>query len=121
MSVLVERRVRLRDDKIVLFIRGIIPDLVRHDRILRIGLVHKTVGRLDEAVRIEFRIAGQRVDQTDVRAFRRLDRAHSAVVRIMDVADFEACAVSGKAARAESRQTSLVRQFGQRVVLVHEL
>ena len=39
----------------------------------------------------------------------------------MDIADFEACALTGKTARAESRETALMRELGQRVVLVHEL
>ncbi len=39
----------------------------------------------------------------------------------MDVADFEACAVTAQTAGAQSRQTALVGQLSQRVVLVHEL
>src|SRR5690606_9842457 len=57
----------------------------------------------------------------DVRAFRRLNRAHAAVVRRVDVADLVAGALTRQTTRAEGRQTTLVRQAGQRVVLVHEL
>ena len=39
----------------------------------------------------------------------------------MHVADFEARAVAGQAARPEGRQAALVRQFGQRIDLIHEL
>src|SRR5690606_41664295 len=59
--------------------------------------------------------------RTDVRAFRLLNRAHAAVVRRVDVADLVAGALTRQTTRAEGRQTTLVRQAGQRVVLVHEL
>jgi hypothetical protein len=39
----------------------------------------------------------------------------------VDVADLHAGAVTGETARAQRRQATLVRQAGQRVVLVHEL
>ena len=79
------------------------------------------VRRLEEAVLVGARVHGQRVDQADVRAFRRLDRADAAVVRRMHVAHFEAGALARQAARAERRDATLVRHFRQRVVLVHEL
>ena len=64
---------------------------------------------------------GERVDQADVRAFRRLDRADAAVVGRVDVADLEARALAGEAARPERRDAALVGHFGERVGLVHEL
>src|SRR5690606_22189584 len=51
----------------------------------------------------------------------RLDRAHAAVVRGVHVTDLEAGPLTGETTRAERGQTTLVRQPGQRVVLVHEL
>ena len=66
-------------------------------------------------------VGRQRADQADVRAFRGLDRAHAAVVRRVDVTDFHAGAVAGQTARAQRGQAALVRQSGERVVLVHEL
>ena len=47
------------------------------------------VGRLDEAVVVDPGIAAQRRNQTDVRTFRRLNRADASVVRGVHVADFE--------------------------------
>ena len=40
---------------------------------------------------------------------------------VVDIADFEACALTGETARAEGRETALMRELRQRVVLVHEL
>ena len=81
----------------------------------------RAVGRFQKAEIIDARKRGQRGDQTDVRAFRRFHRANAAVVRRMNVADFESGAVAGQAARPEGREAALVGQFGQRIDLVHEL
>ena len=48
--------------------------------------------------------AGQRGDQTDVRAFRSFNRADAAVVRGMHVADFEPGALAAQTARSEGRK-----------------
>ena len=66
-------------------------------------------------------MGGQRVDQADVRAFRRFDRADAAIVRRVHVADFEARALARQTARAKRRKATLVGDFRQRVRLVHEL
>ena len=63
----------------------------------------------------------QIVNQADVRAFRRLDRAHTAIVGVVNVSDVEGCAVTRQTAGAQCGQTALVRQLRQRVVLIHEL
>ena len=75
MAVLVDRRVRLRDRVFLLLHRGEIEDLFGH-----LAVANPAVGRLDEAVFVDAREGGERVDQADVRAFRRLDRADAAVV-----------------------------------------
>ena len=79
------------------------------------------VRRLDEAEFVDPGIGRHRVDQTDVRTFRRLDRADAAVVRRMNVADFEAGAIAVETAWPEGGETALVRQLGERVRLIHEL
>ena len=79
------------------------------------------VRRFDEAEFVDAGIGGEGVDQTDVRTFRRLDRADAAVVRRMNVADFEAGTFAVETARPEGGEAALVRHLGQRVDLVHEL
>src|SRR4029079_10079052 len=49
------------------------------------------------------------------------DRADAAVVRRGNVADFESGALTRQTAWPQGRQTALVRDFGERVRLVHEL
>ena len=51
------------------------------------------------------------VDQADVRAFGSLDRADPAIVGRVNVADFEAGALTGQTARPERRNAALVGHF----------
>jgi hypothetical protein len=60
-------------------------------------------------------------DEADVRALRRLDRAHAAVVAEVHVADLEAGPLTGQATGAERREATAVGEARQRVHLVHEL
>ena len=117
LAVLVELGVRLRDDVLALLDRRQVLDVVGR----RLAVLDLAVRRLEEAVLVGPRVHGQRVDQADVRAFRRLDRADTAVVRRVHVAHLEARALARQAARAERRYAAFVRHFRQRVVLVHEL
>ena len=91
------------------------------DEVEHAAILHLAVRRLDEAVVVDPRIAAQRRDQSDVRTFRRLDRADTAIVRRVNVADFESRALTRQTARPKCRQTALVRDLRQRVGLVHEL
>ena len=115
----VDRGVRLCGDQVFLLLGRIVVDV----RIVHIDLavLHAAVRRLDEAHRGDLRIDAQRRDQTDVRAFRRLDRAKASVVRVVHVSHLETGAVTRQTAGTEGRQTAFVRDFGQRVDLVHEL
>ena len=79
------------------------------------------IRRFEKAEFVDARKRRERRDQADVRAFRRFNRTNAAVVRRMHVADFKARAVAAQAARPERRQAALVRQFRQRIDLIHEL
>ena len=93
-----------------------IGDFVRH------FAVHDLAVRaFDKAVLVDAGKGGQRVDQADVRAFRRFNRADAAIVGRMHVAHFEAGALTGQTARAKRRKAAFVGDFRQRVGLVHEL
>ena len=92
-----------------------------HDLIGDHRVFHPAVRAFQEAVLIGARVSCQRVDQTNVRTFRGLDRTYATVVSRVYVADFEACALAGQTARAKSRYTTLVGNLGQRIVLIHEL
>ena len=55
-------------------------------------------------------VDAQAGNQTDVRAFRRFDRADAAVVREMDIAHFEARPLAVQPARPQRRQTPFVSE-----------
>jgi hypothetical protein len=99
----VDRRVRLGDDVPVLLVGGQVVDLVGD-----LALDDLAVRRLDEAVLVDARVRRERADEADVRTLRRLDRAHAAVVRRVDVADLEAGALTRQTTRAERREAPLV-------------
>ena len=98
------------------FIRGQIINLVRDDTIQ-----HTAIRCFKETEFIDLGIQGHGRNQTDVRTFRGLNRADAPVMACMNVADFEACAVTAQTAGTESTETSLVGKFGQWIGLIHEL
>ena len=116
LALLVEAGVRLRDHVVAFLDRGQELDLVRD-----LAVRDPPVRRLEKAVAVGARVQRERVDEADVRAFRRLDRAHPAVVRRVHVAHLEARTLAREAARSERRHAPLVRDLGERVRLVHEL
>src|SRR4051812_2541821 len=81
-TVGVQRRVCLGNDVAVFLVSGQVVDLVGD-----LALFDVAVGRLDEPERVDPRVSRQRADQADVGPFRRLDRAHPAVVAGGDAAD----------------------------------
>ena len=124
--VLVHRLGRLADDELVLDVCGHVADLVGNVAAdlagrLVLDVLDDAVRRLDEAEVVDARVGREVRDQADVRTFRGLDRAQTAVVRVVYVSNLEGRTVTGQTAGSEGRHAALVRQLCQRVVLVHEL
>ena len=117
-AILVDGLGGLADDILILDVRSHIGDVVGN--VVRL-VVDGAERRLNEAVLVDAGIGREVGDQADVRAFRRLDGAPAAVVAVVHVSDLHVRALAGEAAGAQSGQTALVRQLGQRVRLVHEL
>ncbi len=75
-------------------LHGLAQDVA--DELLRV-VIHRqlrhypAVRRLDEAVAVDARVRRELTDQTDVRAFRRLDGTDAPVVRVMHIPHVEAC------------------------------
>ncbi len=115
-AVCIERCVRLGDDVVLFFVGSHVHDFVRD-----LAVLHTAIWALDETELIDASERAECTDKTDVRTFRSLNRAHTAVVREVDVADFEARALTGQTTRSESRETAAVGKTRQRVDLVHEL
>ncbi len=115
-AVRIDASVGLRDGVARLFHGRQIHDFVGQPRV-----DHLAVRRFDEAIFVDPAKGGQAVDQADVRAFRRFNRADAAIVRRVNVAHFKAGALAGQTARPERRHTALVGDFRQRIGLIHEL
>ena len=118
LAVLVERLVSLGDNEIVLDVSSHILDLVCD---AAGGLVNLSERSLYEAVLVYTREGCKVGDKSDVGAFGSLNGAHSAVMRIVNVSNLEACTVSRKTAGAEGGKTALMSKLGKRVYLIHEL
>ena len=115
-TFIADGRIRLSDDVAAFFDGGQVVDLIGN-----LGAFDLAVRGFQEAVFIQAGIQSQRVDQTNVRTFRCLDRADAAVVGRMHVAHFKAGAFACQTAGSQSRYAALVGNFRQRIGLVHEL
>ena len=82
---------------------------------------HFTIWCFQKTVIIGTRIHSQRVNQPDIWAFRRFDRADTAVMRRMHIAHLKTSAFASQAAWAQGRNTALMGDFRQRIVLIHKL
>ena len=111
-----QRDVGLGDDVLGLFHRRHVNHLFGD-----LAVLHPPVRTLDEAILVDHRVGGQRVDQTNVRPFGRFDRADPAVVGRVHVAHFETRPFTRQTARTKRRQAALVGDLRKRVGLVHEL
>src|SRR5207244_13359942 len=110
-----EPGVRLLHRVLLLLRRREPADLPRHAAVL-----HHAVRRLDETEIVDARVARQARDEPDVRAFRRLDRAHAAVLAVVHVAHLKARTLAREAARPEGREAAYVGELGEGVRMVHE-
>ena len=116
--IIIKRLIGLGNNQAVLLVSSNILYLVSNTHV---GLVHAAIRSFHKAEAVNPGIVGQGTNQTDVRTFRGLNRAHAAVMGVMYVTHLEACTLTGETARTQGRQTALVGQLCQRVMLVHEL
>ena len=121
MTFLIQSFIRLRNMEIIFFVRRHIDKFIRNARIFRIGFIDDTIRSLYKSILIDSCITGQGIDQSDVRTFRRFNRAHPSIMRVMHVAHLKSRAVTGKSSRPQSGKTPLVRQLAKRIVLIHKL
>jgi len=115
-SLFVHFAIGLGNDFALFHVRIEVLNLIRHAAFL-----NDAIRRFDEAELVYPRVDGKRIDETDVRTFRRLNRTNTTVVRGMNVANLKTGAFAIQTTWTQSRQTTLVRQFRQRIDLVHEL
>ena len=117
-AIFIERLIGLGHDVIILHIGRHINHFIQHHARLFINTAER---RFNEAIFIDPRKSGKVGDQADVRAFRRFNWAHAAIVAIVYVTHLKSGTVSGKAAGAKGGKAALMRQLRQRIRLIHKL
>src|SRR5208283_2390149 len=120
----VEGNVSLSDDVLVFFPSGQVEAVGLVDNLAALQLFVEffdAVG-FDDIAGLEFAVAGiDDLDVIDVATFRRFNRADTAVVGRVNVADFESSAFTRQTTGPKSGETALVGNFAERVGLIHEL
>src|SRR5690606_15526820 len=108
--------VSLSDDVIAFFNSRQVIDLFTD-----LAVNNLAVRRFQETVLVQTSVQRHGVDQTNVWTFRRFNRAHATVVGWVHVAHLKARTFTSQTTRAQCRNTTLVRDLGQRVGLIHKL
>ncbi|MPM39214.1 hypothetical protein SDC9_85847 [bioreactor metagenome] len=85
----------MRNGEVIFFVSSQVVDDIGN--LMRVP-VDTAVRRFNEAIFVDFCITGQAVDQSDIRALRRFDRTHTAIVGIVNVSDFISSTVSRQTA-----------------------
>ena len=114
--LIVHRLISLRNNIFIFFISHKIINLVQN-----LTILYLAIRSFNKAIFINTGINSQRANQTNVRAFRRFNRTHTAVMAVVYVAHLKTGTVTGKTTRPQSRKTAFMRQLGQRIVLIHKL
>ena len=107
----------LCNNVVVLFICGHIYYCIRNNA----AFVYLTVRSLDKSILVYTGICCQIGNQADVRSFRCLDRADSSIVRVMNITYFKSCSFTSQSAWTQGTDTSLIGEFSQWILLIHEL
>ncbi|OPY85756.1 MAG: hypothetical protein A4E72_01844 [Syntrophus sp. PtaU1.Bin208] len=115
-SVGIHGLVGRRDDLVFLLDGGQILDF-RQDP----ALSHHPIRRLDKAELVDPGVGAQGNDQSDVRTFRRLHGADSAIMGGVDIAHLKPGSFTGQSTRPQGGQPPLMSNLRQGIGLVHEL
>ena len=100
IAIFIQWLIRLCNNEVVLFISGQINNIIRNTRVLRICLINHTIWRLNKSISVYSCIRCQRVDQTDVRTLRGLNRAHTSIMGVVNISNLESGTISGQTARS---------------------
>ena len=105
-AVFIEGSIRLGNDIFGFFNSGKVFRFHCH-----LAINHLAIRRFKKTIFIGLGINGERINQTDVRTFRRFNRTKTAIVSRMHVAYFKTGAFAGQTARPQRGNATLVRDF----------
>ena len=86
-----------------------------------LSIYNLTIWSFKESIIINLCKHWKRNNQTNIWTFRSFNRTHSSIMRIVYVSNFKTCTVTRKTTSTQSRKTTLMCKFRQRVNLIHEL
>ena len=116
LPLLVCGRIRRSDKRFGFFIRTKPDNIVEN-----LALFHFHVRSDKETIVVDARVNGEARDQTDVRTFRRFDRANSSVVGDVNISNFETRTFPVQTAWPERGKSSFVSELGKWIGLIHDL
>ena len=91
------------------------------NRIGHLALFHNSIRSLDESELVNTCVGAHRVNESNVRAFRSLNRTNPTIVRSVNISDLKTSTITIESTRSKCRKTALVSKLGEWVGLVHEL
>ena len=97
VALVIQGFVRLCNNVFIFFIGSHVNNFVGNALVF---FINYAVRSFHEAIFIDNSEGGQGANQADVRTFRGFNGAHTAIVGVVYVADFVACALTGQTARA---------------------
>jgi len=115
-AILVQRTIRLGDDKIFLLDGSHIADLVEDPPVF-----YQAIGGFDKSELVDPGIGGKRDDEADIGPLRCFHRADPPVMGGMDVPDLEPRPFPGKAAGSQSGKSPFMGDLRKGIGLVHKL
>ena len=121
ITILINLSISLCYMEIIFLISCEVTYFISNSWILRIRLIYNTIRSFNESIFINSCIRCKRVNKTNVRSFRSLDRTHSTIMSIVYISNLETCTISWKTTRTKGWKTSLMSNLTKRVILIHEL
>ena len=115
-SVGIQSSVGLSNNVLLFFVGGHVLELLRD-----FAVFNFEVWRFDETKAVDTGVVTECTNESNVWTFWSFNRAHTAIVREVDVSNFEASALTAESTRPECRQTTTVGDSRQWVHLVHQL
>ena len=118
-TIIIQRCITLSNNLSFLFFRSqICQPFIRK---VNLTVFNLTIWSFNETKYIDLSEHAQRRNQTNVRTFRRFNWTKTTIVSVVNVTYLKSGTLTRQTTRTESRHTTFVRNFSQRIRLVHKL
>ena len=118
-TIIIQRSITLSNNLAFFFFRSqICQTCIRK---VYLTIFNLTIRSFNETKHINLSEHTQRRDQTNVRSFRCFNRTKTTIVSIVNVAYLKSGTLTRQTTRTKGRHTTFMRNFSQRIRLVHKL